>query len=380
MDDLKSETSPQTEASPDALEAAREAGLIWVNDSQPGIYRKKRGSGFIYVDAQGKQVRNEDDLYRTRSLVIPPAWTDVWICASENGHIQATGRDARGRKQYRYHSKWREVRDGTKYHRMMHFAKALPRIRRRVRKDISLPGLPREKVLAAVVRLLETTLIRVGNEEYAKENESFGLTTMQDRHAKFNGSGVKFRFKGKSGVKHDIELNDKKMARIVKACRDLPGQELFQYLDDNGQVRDIGSEDVNEYLKEISGADFTAKDFRTWAGTVLAAKALQEYESFTSQRQARRFMVAAVEAVAKKLGNTKAVCRKCYIHPEVFNSYLDGSLVQTLRSQVEKELSGPLRGLRPAEAAVLVLLQQRLKRESDRPLPPRPRARVRRSG
>jgi len=380
MDDLKSETSPQTEASPDALEAAREAGLIWVNDSQPGIYRKKRGSGFIYVDAQGKQVRNEDDLYRTRSLVIPPAWTDVWICASENGHIQATGRDARGRKQYRYHSKWREVRDGTKYHRMMHFAKALPRIRRRVRKDISLPGLPREKVLAAVVRLLETTLIRVGNEEYAKENESFGLTTMQDRHAKFNGSGVKFRFKGKSGVKHDIELNDKKMARIVKACRDLPGQELFQYLDDNGQVRDIGSEDVNEYLKEISGAAFTAKDFRTWAGTVLAAKALQEYENFTSQRQARRFMVAAVEAVAKKLGNTKAVCRKCYIHPEVFNSYLDGSLVQTLRSQVEKELSGPLRGLRPAEAAVLVLLQQRLKRESDRPLPPRPRARVRRSG
>jgi DNA topoisomerase-1 len=364
MDDLKAETLAQTEASPDALEAAREAGLKWVNDSQPGIYRKKKGSGFIYVDARGKQVRNEDDLYRARSLVIPPAWTDVWICASEYGHIQATGRDARGRKQYRYHAKWRQVRDGTKYHRMMHFAKALPRIRRRVRRDISLPGLPREKVLAAVVRLLETTLIRVGNEEYAKENESFGLTTMQDRHAKFNGNGVKFRFKGKSGVEHDIELNDNKMAKIVKACRDLPGQELFQYLDDNGQVRDIGSEDVNEYLKEISGADFTAKDFRTWAGTVLAAKALQEYENFTSQHQARRFMVAAVEAVAKKLGNTKAVCRKCYIHPEVFNAYLDGSLVEILRSEVEKELRGPLKGLRPAEAAVLVLLQQRLNRES----------------
>jgi len=363
MDDLKAESS-QSEASPDALEAAREAGLKWVNDTQPGIHRKKKGSGFIYVDAKGKQVRNQDDLHRARSLVIPPAWTDVWICSSEYGHIQATGRDAKGRKQYRYHPKWREVRDGTKYHRMMHFAKALPRIRRRVRKDLSLPGLPREKVLAAVVRLLETTLIRVGNEEYAKQNESFGLTTMQDRHAKFNGSGVKFRFKGKSGVEHDIDLADKKLAKIVKACRDLPGQELFQYLDDNRKVTDIGSQDVNDYLKEIAGEDFTAKDFRTWAGTVLAAKALQEYENFTSQRQAKRFMVAAVESVAKKLGNTKAVCRKCYIHPEVFNAYLDGSLIQTLRTEVERELSGPLRGLRPAEAAVLVLLQQRLKRES----------------
>ncbi|HEV8379649.1 MAG TPA: hypothetical protein VGP99_12425 [Tepidisphaeraceae bacterium] len=365
MDDLKSETTAaDIEASADALEAAREAGLKWVNDTQPGIYRRKKGSGFIYVDAKGKQVRNEDDLYRARALVIPPAWTDVWICPSEFGHIQATGRDAKGRKQYRYHHKWREVRDGTKYHRMMHFAKTLPRIRRRVRRDLSLPGLPREKVLAAVVRLLETTLIRVGNEEYAKQNESFGLTTMLDRHAKFNGSGVKFRFKGKSGVEHDIDLTDKKLAKIVKACRDLPGQELFQFLDDTGRVCDIGSEDVNNYLKAISGADFTAKDFRTWAGTVLAAKALQEYENFSSQRQAKRFMVAAVEVVAKKLGNTKAVCRKCYIHPEVFNAYLDGSLVQTLRQQVEKELSGPLRGLRPPEAAVLVLLQQRLKRES----------------
>jgi DNA topoisomerase-1 len=364
MDDLKSETSAPSDASPDALEAAREAGLKWVADTQPGIYRKRKGNGFIYVDAKGKPVRNEDHLHRARALVIPPAWTDVWICGDEYGHIQATGRDAKGRKQYRYHSKWREVRDGTKYHRMMHFAKTLPRIRRRVRKDLSLPGLPREKVLAAVVRLLETTLIRVGNEEYAKENASFGLTTMQDRHAKFNGSGVKFRFKGKSGVEHDIDLNDKKLAKVVKACRDLPGQELFQYLNDNGKVCDIGSQDVNEYLREISGEEFTAKDFRTWAGTVLAAKALQEYENFSSQRQAKRFMVSAVEAVAKKLGNTKAVCRKCYIHPEVFNAYLDGSLIQTLRAELERELSGPLRGLRPAEAAVLVLLQQRLKRES----------------
>jgi DNA topoisomerase I len=364
MDDLKSGSTTATDASPDALEAAREAGLKWVTDTQPGIRRKRKGGGFIYVDAKGKQVRDEDQLHRARSLVIPPAWTDVWICSSEFGHIQATGRDAKGRKQYRYHPKWREVRDGTKYHRMMHFAKALPRIRRRVRKDLSLPALPREKVLAAVVRLLETTLIRVGNEEYAKENESFGLTTMQDRHAKFNGAGVKFRFKGKSGIEHDIDLSDKKLAKVVKACRDLPGQELFQYIDENGKVCDIGSGDVNKYLQEIAGEDFTAKDFRTWAGTVLAAKALQEYENFTSQRQAKRFMVAAVESVAKKLGNTKAVCRKCYIHPEVFNSYLDGTLVQTLRQQVEKQLSGPLRGLRPAEAAVLVLLQGRLKRES----------------
>jgi DNA topoisomerase-1 len=364
MDDLKSETTTESDASPGALQAAREAGLKWVTDTQPGIYRKKKGSGFIYVDAKGKQVRNEDQLYRARSLVIPPAWTDVWICANEYGHIQATGRDAKGRKQYRYHPKWREVRDGNKYYRMLAFAKALPRIRRRVRKDLSLPGLPREKVLAAVVRLLETTLIRVGNEEYARENESFGLTTMQDRHAKFNGGTVKFRFKGKSGVEHDIDLTDKKLAKIVKACRDLPGQELFQYLDDNGKVTDIGSQDVNDYLREISGADFTAKDFRTWAGTVLAAKALQEYENFTSQRQAKRFMVAAVESVAKKLGNTKAVCRKCYIHPEVFNAYLDGSLVETLSQQVEKELRGPFKGLRPPEAAVLVLLQGRLKREA----------------
>src|SRR3954467_60814 len=235
MDDLKSETSQQIEASADALEAAREAGLKWVNDTQSGIYRKKKGSGFVYVDAKGKQVRNEDQLYRARSLVIPPAWTDVWICANEFGHIQATGRDAKGRKQYRYHPKWREVRDGTKYHRMMHFAKALPRIRRRVRRDLSLPGLPREKVLAAVVRLLETTLIRVGNEEYAKENESFGLTTMQDKHVQVRGATLRFHFRGKSGVWHDVDIHDKRLAKIVKSCQDIPGQELFQYPDEDGK-------------------------------------------------------------------------------------------------------------------------------------------------
>jgi len=246
----------------------------------------------------------------------------------------------------------------------MAFARALPKIRRRVRRELRKPGLPREKVLAAVVRLLETTLIRVGNDEYAKENSSFGLTTMLDRHAKFNGKGVKFTFKGKSGVEHDIDLNDKRLVKIVKECRDLPGQELFQYLNDDGKVCDIGSADVNQYLQGISGEEFTAKDFRTWAGTVLAAKALQEYEHFTSQRQAKRFMVAAVEAVAKKLGNTKAVCRKCYIHPEIFNAYMDGSLVETLRQDVEHRLKGKMSDLRPAEAAVLVLLQQRLTREA----------------
>src|SRR5216117_2213796 len=330
-----SPTPPQTQETPanGSVEAAAAARLRYVSDARPGIQRIRVGRGFKYSSADGTEVTDPQTLQRIRSIAIPPAWMDVWICPLAHGHIQAVGRDARGRKQYRYHARWRETRDQNKYARLIEFGRALPRIRRRVEEDLGRPHLPREKVLAAVVRLLETTLIRVGNEEYARENHSFGLTTMQDRHAKFNGAGVKFRFKGKSGVEHDIELTDKKMAKIVKACRDLPGQELFQYLDDNHQVRDIGSQDVNEYLREIAGEEFTAKDFRTWAGTVLAAKALQEYEYFTSQRQAKRFMVDAVESVAKKLGNTKAVCRKCYIHPEVFNAYLDGSLVQILRSQ-----------------------------------------------
>src|SRR5436190_19208408 len=337
MDDLNAETTGQVEASPDALEAAREAGLKWVNDCQPGIYRRKKGNGFIYVDAKGKPVRNEDDLYRARSLVIPPAWTDVWICANEFGHIQATGRDAKARKQYRYHAAWRQVRDSNKYHRLIDFGKALPRIRKRVEADLRRRGLPREKVLAAVVRLMETTHIRVGNDEYAKENHSYGLTTMRDKHATIHGSHVHFAFRGKSGVDHEIDFSDRRLARIVKECRDLPGQTLFQFLDHDGNVHHIGSHDVNQYLHGIVGDEFTAKDFRTWAGTVLAAMALHEYENFTSQRQAKRYIVAAIESVAKKLGNTKAVCRKCYIHPEIFNAYMDGTLVQTLKNRTEKK-------------------------------------------
>jgi DNA topoisomerase-1 len=283
----------------------------------------------------------------------------VWICADPLGHVQAVGRDQRGRKQYRYHPRWREVRDETKYEKMISFVRALPHIRARVNRDLAKPGLPREKVLAAVVKLLETTLIRVGNEEYAEQNNSYGLTTLQDRHAKINGGTVHFKFRGKSGVQHEIDLDDPRLAKIVKKCQDLPGAELLQYVDDDGNVRDIGSTDVNAYLREITGQEFTAKDFRTWAGTVLAARALQEFQSVDSQAQAKRNVVHAIEQVAMKLGNTRAVCRKCYIHPAVIDSYMDGSLLTHLRAEVTK-LIKPLHQLEPEEAAVLVLLQKRL--------------------
>ena len=293
--------------------------------------------------------------------MIPPAWTDVWICPSPDGHLQATGRDARGRKQYRYHPRWREVRDESKYDRMMAFAAALPAIRQRTDADLGRPGLPRAKVLAAVVRLLETTLIRVGNEEYARTNKSFGLTTMRDRHVKVGKSGIRFEFLGKSGVKHEIDLADARLARVVGRCRDLPGQELFQYLDEDDQPRTIDSADVNAYLREAAGREFTAKDFRTWAGTVLASLALREFEAFDSEAQARKNILRAIENVAERLGNTPSVCRKCYIHPEVIEAYLDGSMLQTLKQRAEAEIKGGLARLKPEEAAVVALLQQRLK-------------------
>jgi DNA topoisomerase-1 len=349
----------------DPVQSAQEAGLRYVHDTQPGIRRVRRGKGFRYVGPDGKTVRDREVLWRIRSLVIPPAWKDVWICLLANGHLQATGKDDRGRKQYRYHPRWRAVRDETKYERMIAFGQALPRIRARTQRDLALPGLPRAKVLAAVVRLLETTLVRVGNEEYAKENHSFGLTTMRDRHAHFHGGVVRFAFRGKSGVKHDVDVNDRRLARIVKQCQDIPGQELFQYYDEDGAHHTVTSTDVNEYLHEIAGREFTAKDFRTWAGTVLAARALQEFEAFDSKAQAKRNIVRAIEAVAGRLGNTKAVCRKCYIHPAVLDAYLDGSLLQTLRQRVEKEIRGGLHELRPEEAAVLAFLQERLKREAE---------------
>jgi DNA topoisomerase-1 len=345
--------------------AARAAGLRYVSDEKPGYSRRKTGKSFAYYDVNGELIRDRETLERIRSLVIPPAWTDVWICPLDNGHIQATGKDSKGRKQYRYHPRWRAVRDENKYGRLLAFGRALPAIRKRVDADLARHGLHREKVLAAVVRLLETTLIRVGNEEYARVNRSFGLTTMRDRHvdvAPSKGS-VRFKFRGKSGVYHTIDLHDARLARIVKRCRDLPGQELFQYLDETGAVHDVGSEDVNEYLRSVAGEEFTAKDFRTWAGTVLAAMALKECEAFATKTQAKKNLVRAIERVAARLGNTPTVCRKCYVHPEVINAYLDGSLLSTLKQAAEQEIAESLHDLRPEEAAVLALLQQRLTRE-----------------
>ncbi len=349
----------------DPVVSARSAGLKYVSDDGPGIARKPRGKAFAYLDPTGKPIRDGATLDRIRKLAIPPAYADVWICPDPDGHLQATGRDARGRKQYRYHPRWRSVRDESKYDRMMAFAAALPSIRKRVDADLGRPGLPREKVLAAVVRLLETTLIRVGNEEYARTNKSFGLTTMRDRHARVGRKGVRFAFKGKSGVEHEIDLDDARLARVVGRCRDLPGQVLFQYLDDEDRPRSIDSADVNAYLREIAGRDFTAKDFRTWSGTVLASLALREFESFDSEAQAKKNVVAAIEGVATRLGNTPSVCRKCYVHPEVIGAYLDGSMLRTLERRAEAVLADGLGTLKPEEAAVVALLQQRLKRDAD---------------
>ena len=302
-------------------------------------------------------------MQRIKSLVIPPAWTDVWISPDPRGHLQATGRDARGRKQYRYHPRWREVRDETKYYRLIGFAQALPAVRRRTAADLRKSGLPKEKVLATVVQLLEKTLIRVGNDEYAKQNRSFGLTTLRDGHVDVTGGKVTFAFRGKSGVEHEVVLDDRRLARVVKACRDLPGQELFQFVDQDGARQTIESSDVNEYLREVTGEDFTSKDFRTWAGTVLAAQLLRDFEGFASEAQAKRNVIRAIESVAKRLGNTKAVCRKCYIHPAVLDSYMDGSMLATV-AQRARRVAQAAESLSPGEAAVLGLLQRRLARES----------------
>lgn len=347
----------------DPVESAQEAGLRYVTDTGPGIRRRRAGRGFTYVGVDGNRITDRGQLERIRSLAIPPAWTDVWISPTRRGHIQATGRDGKGRKQYRYHPRWHEVRDEVKYGRMLAFAAALPTIRQRTEEDLRRQGLPREKVLAAVVRLLEKTMIRVGNEEYARDNESFGLTTLQDEHADVRSRRVIFRYKGKSGKEHETTLTDPRLARIVKRCQDLPGQELLQYLDEDGNVRDIDSSDVNAYLREITGEDFTAKDFRTWAGTVMACMALQEFEEFDSDAEAKRNVVAAVKRVAERLGNTPAVCRSSYIHPQILDAYLDGSMLESLRQRAAEELEDNGHELQPAEAAVLGLLQARLARE-----------------
>ena len=333
--------------------------LRFVSDNDPGIRRLKSGNGFRYVGANGRAIRDRKTLERIRKLAIPPAWTDVWICPDANGHIQAVGRDQRKRKQYRYHAHYRAERDDVKFERIVAFAKALPRIRRTVARDLSARGLSRRKVLAAVLRLLETSLIRVGNDEYAKQNGSFGLTTLQDRHASTGSDLIRFCFRGKSGKPHEIDVRDRRLARIVKQCQDLPGQELFQYLDEDGNVRDVRSNDVNEYMREVAGDEFSAKDFRTWAGTVLAAMALREFEAFDSQASAKRNVMSAIRRVAEKLGNTPAVCRKCYVHPRVIDAYLQGTMLDAMRRRTAGAMKR-IKDLEPEEAAVLALLQRRL--------------------
>lgn len=338
-------------------ESATVAGLRYVSDATRGFSRRRAGSGFVYTDLDGSPLRDINQVRRIRALAIPPAWTEVWICPRPDGHLQATGRDSKRRKQYRYHTRWRQVRDETKYNRMIAFGEALPAIRRRVRRDLALAGLPRDRVLGTVVQLLDKALIRVGNESYARENGSFGLTTLRNRHVSIKGSTLRFQFKGKSGRQHSVDIDDRRLAKIVKQCQDLPGYELFQYEDENGEYQSIGSADVNDYLRAISGSDFSAKDFRTWAGTVVAAIALEELGLPESEAEVKNNVAAAIERAADRLGNTPAVCRKCYIHPELFDAYVEGSLK-------------PRNGSRPAripllsadEASLLSFLKRRARK------------------
>lgn len=351
---------------PEALASAREAGLRYVTDQSPGIVRETAGKTIRFKDAEGRVVKDAATLARIKRLAIPPAWTEVWICPQANGHIQATGRDARRRKQYRYHPDWSSVRDGAKFERMIAFGRALPRIRARVARDMSRGRLDRRKVLATMVRLLETTLVRIGNEEYAKQNHSFGLSTMRDRHVKIARGTLHFEFRGKSGKDHEIDLHDPRLASIVRQTQELPGQDLFQYLDENGEVQKIGSNDVNEYLREIAGEEFSAKDFRTWAGTVLAAVALREFEKFETKSQARKNLVQAIEHVAGRLGNTPSVCRKCYIHPVVMESYLDGVTLERIEAKANQALRRGSTDLNAEERAVLAFLRRKLPTTHDR--------------
>jgi DNA topoisomerase-1 len=338
----------------ETLETAQAAGLRYVSDSVPGIRRLRSGKGFRYVAPDGRAIREPSVLSRIRSLAIPPAYRDVWICPTPNGHVQATGRDARGRKQYRYHPRWREVRDETKFGRMLDFSAALPRIRRRVERDLGLSGLPREKVLATVVRLLECTGIRVGNDEYARNNGSFGLTTLRDNHVEISGSTLRFQFRGKSGKVHKVALNDPRLARIVRRCQALPGEELFQYVDEADEQQTIGSGDVNDYLREISGEEFTAKDFRTWWGTILALAALRTVDVPTSEREAKAAIIKVIDQVANQLNNTRAVCRKYYVHPAVFESFSEGRLLEALAAQSGD--GNGVTGLTPEERDLIRLL------------------------
>jgi len=341
----------------ETVQTAKEAGLRYVSDGLPGIRRLGSGKGFRYVGPDGRAIRDPNVLKRIRSLAIPPAYREVWICPDPNGHIQATGRDARGRKQYRYHPRWREVRDETKFGRMLDFSGALPRIRRAIERDLALPGLPREKVLATVVRLLECTGMRVGNDEYARANGSFGLTTLRDDHVEISGSTLRFQFRGKSGKTHKVALSDPRLARIVRRCQALPGEELFQYVDEAGEQQTIGSGDVNDYLREISGEEFTAKDFRTWWGTILALAALRSMDPPESERDAKSTIVRVIDEVAGQLNNTRAVCRKYYVHPAVFQSFSEGKLIEALAAQ--KGNGNGATGLAPEERDLIRLLAHR---------------------
>jgi len=345
----------KAESAADPVEAAEQAGLRYVSDDRAGYTREPNGKQFKYSDTEGKPIRDEERLLRIKRLAIPPAWTDVWICPSSNGHIQATGRDARRRKQYRYHDRWREVRDENKYDRMVSFARVLPKIRKRVRRDVRRAGLPREKVLATVVQLLECTFIRVGNDEYARQNKSFGLTTMQDRHVQVKGTRLRFRFRGKSGRYRQVDFTDRRIARVISKLQDLLGQELFQFVDDAGEIHDITSQDVNDYLREITDEYFTAKDFRTWAGTVLAAMALHAQEKFETKKQGKTNVRDAIAAVAEMLGNTPAICRKCYVHPAIIENYLQGNSLNGMKGSAEERHVD----LRASEAAVLKFLERR---------------------
>ena len=354
----------QVDASPPAAldpeVAAKEANLRHVGDHVPGITRQPVKNGFDYRLPDGALLRDNETLRRIRALAIPPAWTEVWICLHPNGHLQACGRDARGRKQYRYHPRWREVRDEAKYNKLLVFARVLPLIRARVEADLTRPGLPRERVLAAIVRLMELTLCRIGNSEYAKQNKSFGLTTLRDRHVAIEGDRIHIGFRGKSGKQHESDINDRRLARIVKGCRDLPGYELFQYLDESGARHTVDSGDVNEYLREITGEDITAKDFRTWAATHLAAEALRAFDQCDSEAKRKKAIVEAVKTVAAHLNNTPAICRRCYIHPAVLDGYLEGSLLAALAQEADS-----IGGMNPAEAAVTAFLHRRLTATAD---------------
>jgi DNA topoisomerase-1 len=347
-----------------AAQSATVSRLRYVTDDLPGITRKRNHKGFRYFDPQGRPLRHNENLRRIKSLAIPPAWNHVWISPWADSHLQATGRDARGRKQYRYHPRWREVRDQTKFDRMSVFGRALPILRRRLRRDLARAGLPREKVLATVVKLLEATLIRIGNEEYARHNRSYGLTTMRSKHVKVKGAKIQFEFRGKGGKPFNLDLNDRRLARIVNHYQELPSQELFQYVDEEGQHRTINSSDVNDYLHQVTGEDFTAKDFRTWAGTVLAARALRENRQVDSKAHTKRNLINAIETVAKKLGNTRSVCRNCYIHPAVIDSYLDGSLLNGLNQKTDHNTEQSLDRLNSDESAVLVILEQQSRAEA----------------